>query len=153
MTNLDMSRGPALREVVDLLKERADDFVVSLRGGSMLPSLGEGDRLVVRPGLAVRPGDLVAFVGPDGVPWVHRAILPGHPVAGERSWRTRGDGGGPLDPPVALSSILGRVVARRSEAEDHPFSRVDSLYRLIRFHAIPLLLDRIRPRRQEAPIA
>ncbi|WP_436773589.1 nickel-type superoxide dismutase maturation protease [Yinghuangia sp. YIM S09857] len=38
---------------------------VNVSGGSMLPNLADGDRVLVRHGARVRPGDVVLAVRPD----------------------------------------------------------------------------------------
>jgi signal peptidase I len=80
---------------------------VPLSGESMYPALREGDCLLVSPlgARAPRPGEIVV---------VHRAgRLVAHRLVSLCGGRavTRGDASAAEDVPVALSEILGRVVA------------------------------------------
>ncbi|OIV35502.1 nickel-type superoxide dismutase maturation protease [Mangrovactinospora gilvigrisea] len=83
-------------------------------GPSMLPTLRQGDRLVVRYGARVRPGDLVAALHPlqQDLPIVKRAVerrgtgwwlLSDNPYS-ETDSRVWG--------PVPDELILGRIVGR-----------------------------------------
>lgn len=62
-----------------------------VRGRSMLPTLREGDRLLVRYGARVRPGALVVARFPDGTVAVKRAqerrpVRSGATAAGAVGW-------------------------------------------------------------------
>jgi len=72
----------------------------------MFPALRPGDWLVVRRCdiAALEPGDLVAFLGPDGRICTHR-------VTGIEDGKilTRGDAAPAADPPLSPHEILGVV--------------------------------------------
>jgi phage repressor protein C with HTH and peptisase S24 domain len=83
----------------------------------MLPTLREGDLLLVRHGARVRPGDLVVARFPDGTLTVKRAVEERRTRTGEDAWwllsdnpdegvdsRHRG--------PVAAGQIVGVVRLR-----------------------------------------
>ncbi|WP_367650764.1 S24/S26 family peptidase [Nocardioides sp. zg-1308] len=57
-----------------------------VRGRSMLPTLREGDLLLVRHGARVRPGDLVVARFPDGTLTVKRALERRRTRAGADAW-------------------------------------------------------------------
>src|SRR3989475_3669499 len=74
-------------------------------GFSMLPSIWPGDIACVSRVAAYRPGDVVLF-SRKGRLFVHRVVeMSGGAVV------TRGDSMLDVDPPVALSDVLGRVEA------------------------------------------
>jgi hypothetical protein len=101
-----------LDAALELLGERAGRAVFEVRGRSMRPTLRDGDAvLVVLADRRIRSGDLAVFrLGSDTV--VHRCV-----GGNGGSLNFRGDGREDLDPPVAPSEVLGRVVAiRRSGA-------------------------------------
>ena len=52
----------------------------------MLPTLREGDRLLVRYGARVRPGSLVVATFPDGTLTVKRAVDERRTASGGRGW-------------------------------------------------------------------
>jgi nickel-type superoxide dismutase maturation protease len=84
-----------------------------VQGPSMLPNLYDGDRVLVRYGARVRPGDVVLAVRPDrpGVTMVKRA----NRRAGEGWWLLGDNPSRSTDSrefgPVADPLVLGRVVA------------------------------------------
>ncbi|WP_307807924.1 S24/S26 family peptidase [Nocardioides xinjiangensis] len=57
-----------------------------VRGRSMLPTLSEGDLLLVRHGARVRPGDLVVARFADGTLTVKRAVEPRRTASGAPGW-------------------------------------------------------------------
>ncbi len=88
-----------------------------VRGRSMLPTLRDGDRLLVRFGARVRPGDLVIARFPDAIVAVKRAEGQRRTASGALGWwlvsdnpdegvdsRHRG--------PVAADEVLGVVRLR-----------------------------------------
>jgi signal peptidase I len=86
---------------------------VALRGGSMGPTLREGDWLRVEPlgaGRAPRPGEVV--VTRLGSRLVTHRLLE---IRGELAV-TRGDACRANDPPVPIESLLGRVAEVRRES-------------------------------------
>jgi nickel-type superoxide dismutase maturation protease len=54
-----------MADVGDAARRRLPWGLVEVRGGSMLPNLTDGDRVLVRYGARVRPGDVVVVVRPD----------------------------------------------------------------------------------------
>ena len=88
--------------------------LVRVRGRSMLPVLGEGDRLLVHYGARVRPGALVVARFPDGTLAVKRAVEPRPTRSGAAGWWLLSDNPGEgVDSrhrgPVAASEVLGVV--------------------------------------------
>ena len=57
-----------------------------VRGRSMLPTLAEGDRLLVRYGARPVPGDLVVARFVDGTVAVKRAVEPRPTRSGAEGW-------------------------------------------------------------------
>ena len=92
----------------DLARERPVE--VTVRGGSMAPLLADGERVAVAPARRYWPGDVVVFQAADGRMLVHR-LLGFRRSGGAIACITRGDAVSGQDPPVPLSSLLGRVVA------------------------------------------
>ena len=103
-----MTSGFGSPAATQVCREEAAEFRVT--GGSMFPALRPGDCLVVRRSdvQALRPGDLVAFLGPDGRICTHRVrgFENGCPV-------TWGDAAPAADPPLEPHEILGVVVEVR----------------------------------------
>jgi phage repressor protein C with HTH and peptisase S24 domain len=82
--------------------------IVPLSGLSMSPELGDGDRLEVVPLAGTpRPGEVVLTTR-GGRLVTHRLVA----IDGAQAI-TRGDACGKDDPPVPLSSVIGRVVRVR----------------------------------------
>lgn len=86
--------------------------LASVRGRSMLPTLREGDRLLLVHGGAVRPGRVVVVRLPDGVLAVKRAthrdgsgwwVERDNPDEGVDSWRVGA---------IPDADVLGVAVAR-----------------------------------------
>jgi phage repressor protein C with HTH and peptisase S24 domain len=86
--------------------------LVRVAGESMLPTLRDGDLLLVRKGAPVRVGRLVIVRLPDGTTAVKRVVhsVPegwwverDNPAAGVDSWRVGA---------IAPGEVLGVVVAR-----------------------------------------
>lgn len=82
-----------------------------VRGGSMAPGLGDGERVAVSAARRLLPGDRVAYADPAGRLVVHRLL-------GYRLWRgraalvTRGDAGSQVDLPVPRERVIGRLAGR-----------------------------------------
>lgn len=86
-----------------------------LRGGSMTPFIRDGDEVEIAacPPDPPRPGQVLLYRSGDGTgaPVVHRLVR----VLARRSGGRlvfKGDANPWLDPPVMLSQVQGRVVAR-----------------------------------------
>jgi len=85
-----------------------DELKIPIRGASMLPTLREGDVVLVRPARIYLPGQILVFVD------LHRQILCHRVMAvvrGPEGWnyRMKGDNAPSLDAPVAANRILGKV--------------------------------------------
>lgn len=87
--------------------------VAVVRGRSMLPTLREGDRLLVLHGAAARPGRLAVIRLPDGVVAVKRAtrrdadgwwVERDNPAEGVDSWSV-----GAVPDVDVLALVLGRL--------------------------------------------
>ena len=81
----------------------------------MEPTLAEGDRLLVRYGGDVRPGDAVVALFPDGVLAVKRVLHEDTHHSGEDAWLLGSDNAaapGARRAPVRKSAVLGVVRAR-----------------------------------------
>lgn len=95
-----------------VLRELAASEPVSLtvNGSCMHPTLADGDRIRVRRGRCYLPGDLLAFRRSDGRLLVHRLL--GYTI-GRHGLRVlaRGDRLSREDEPVALTQVVGRVIA------------------------------------------
>ena len=91
-----------------------ESLLFQARGSSMLPFLRGGDRLLVRPGLEIRRGDVVLCRTGGGRMLAHRAVR----VCRE-SERTlvsvQGDAWRYPDGLVLLDDVMGRVVALERE--------------------------------------
>ena len=102
------------RETAEALRQAPGArFTVHVSGTSMAPSLREGDELRVErtsgpDGCSL--GDLVAIVRPDVGLVVHRLLW-----TGSTHVRTRGDGSGLMDVPIAREDVLGRVTSARRD--------------------------------------
>lgn len=95
-----------------VLRELAASEPVSLtvNGSCMRPTLADGDRIRVRSTRCYLPGDLLAFRRSDGRLLVHRLL--GYTI-GRRGLRilASGDRLSREDEPVALTQVVGRVIA------------------------------------------
>jgi signal peptidase I len=62
--------------------------VVNVRGSSMWPAYGDGDRVLVRRGTTARPGQVVVLERPDGHGWVLPPVPPdaGPDAVAGREW-------------------------------------------------------------------
>jgi len=78
-------------------------------GRSMLPTIHDGDTLVVEPVKAVSIvcGDVIVVEGPNGVR-AHRVV--GEDKGSDRTLLLRGDAQRLMDAPVCPDRVLGRVV-------------------------------------------
>ena len=91
--------------------------IAVVTGDSMRPALRPGDRLLVRYGVDVRPGDLVLARFPDRTVVVKRAVDRRRTATGEPAWWLLSDNpAAGVDSrhrgPIAESAILGVVRGR-----------------------------------------
>lgn len=95
--------------------EREGALWVEIDGSSMNPFLRTGDRVLVRscPADALACGDLVLLAEGDGF-CLHR-VMVAQEKNGQPWLRTKGDGCGRWDPPVAAGSVVGKGVVRDRE--------------------------------------
>lgn len=106
---------PLLDAAVGMLGEAGIGGVISVQGGSMLPTLTPGSEVEVEFGpRETRFGDLLVFRQGDYLV-VHRCLGRGRSSGGIRTLRCRGDGVAGLDPPVAPASVIGRVLSARRD--------------------------------------
>ena len=105
---------PVLRTLLE------DGLTVQFRAGgrSMLPTIQDGDTLVVEPVNPdlIRRGDVVVADGPAGVR-AHRVVGNGQPNGG--AIVLRGDALRVCDHPVLPSQILGRVAEVKRNGRRH----------------------------------
>ena len=89
--------------------------LATVTGRSMLPTLREGDRLLVRYGARVRPGAVVVARFPDGVLAVKRVERADRHFSGADAWLLVSDNGtepGARRAPVRTDAVLGVVRLR-----------------------------------------
>lgn len=112
MTDATGSRVDLLAVLLRELSCRGVEGELPVRGGSMRPTLREGDRVRLVPATAsdVRVGDVVVRAGTSG-PVIHR-LVGWWPSEGGSRILTKGDGAARLDPPGWRAEVVGRVVAR-----------------------------------------
>ncbi len=85
-----------------------DELKIPIRGTSMLPTLQEGDQVLVRMARLYLPGQILVFVDRHGQIRCHRLMAV---TRGTEGWmfRMKGDNAPDLDAPVTVNRILGRV--------------------------------------------
>lgn len=85
--------------------------LVRVAGPSMVPTLRDGDRLIVRYGAPVRPGDVVVAYRPDlpGLVIVKRAVR-----CVDDGWWLRGDNPYGSDDSAAFGAVPARLVLARA---------------------------------------
>ena len=87
-----------------------------VRGDSMLPTLREGDRLLVRYGGPVRPGRVVVARFADGTLTVKRAVEEREGRDGRLAWWLLGDNPAGVDSrhrgPVSANDVMAVALAR-----------------------------------------
>jgi hypothetical protein len=98
-------------EALDLMGLSGGSHVWPMQGGSMLPTLKDGQRVAIRlSAKELARGDLLLFRQEDYLV-VHRLLGNTTGQGGEPRLRTRGDGRIALDPPLDPSLVRGVVVA------------------------------------------
>ena len=107
-----------LDEAVELMAESGRDGVVAVVGGSMAPTLIEGQRIAIEFGPpALRSGDIILYrrrIGTGTRREVHRLLSRARGSDGPPTLRTRGDGNPYLDPALTSATIRQRQESVRS---------------------------------------
>ncbi len=98
---------PGLAELARAILKSGRPVRFRVSGSSMLPSLRDGDVILVgSPGRPYQRGDVAAFVtGPGGPLLVHRLHAADGGV-----YRFKGDNASRFDPPVAGEGVIGLVL-------------------------------------------
>lgn len=99
------------RSVIEDLLRRGQAVRFVAAGGSMAPTIRDGDEVVVAPTApeALGRGDIALYaVGPRLL--AHRIVGDWTDARGVRWFCLRGDNLERCDPPVPASAVLGRVV-------------------------------------------
>ena len=89
--------------------------LAKVRGASMTPTLAPGDRLLVRYGATVLPGDVVVARFPDGVLAVKRVEQADRHFSGAAAWLLASDNAhapGARRAPVRKEAVLAVVRLR-----------------------------------------
>src|SRR5262245_26025652 len=99
-----------LQATLDIWRQVGGQHVISLKGGSMLPLIRDGDRVVVAHNWTrVRRGDVVVFRRGEAL-IIHRVLRirrgPFGPIV-----VTKGDNRASCDPPLSAQQLVGRVGA------------------------------------------
>ena len=107
-----------LLSLASLLGRGEHDLEVEVRCDSMSPTFLPGDRARLRTGRngPRSKGTVIAYVDGAGVV-PHRIVRCGVGPFARRYVVTRGDGCLLCDPPLALESVVGTVVAREDEGD------------------------------------
>ncbi|RTZ99970.1 MAG: hypothetical protein DSY89_07555 [Deltaproteobacteria bacterium] len=140
-----------VKAVIDsLLREAAEDgLVFHVRGTCMAGYIPDNSRITVRPIRLPFPGDVVV-VRSAGRRVVHR-VIGLYRRGGIGKVLTQADHGHRPDAAVALSSVLGKVIALNGERITVSFkTRVGSAIRFVRFvFGAGFLLKRMRENNPE----
>lgn len=121
--------------VLQALLDGGLDVALPVRGRSMLPTLREGDRIVVAPCLGLpRPGEILVRRDARAGFVAHRLVVV-EMEDGRRLYRTQGDNEAALDAGCRREDLLGRVTAVVRDGivqaiDDSPFARRRALFRL-----------------------
>jgi hypothetical protein len=96
-------------------------FWQPVRGGSMRPTLREGDEVLLAPAVELSPGDVVVVRLPGRSGTVlHRVVS-----LADAGVVTRGDACAHLDPPAPRTAVLFRALARRRDGGEAPIPALD----------------------------
>ena len=115
--------------------------LVVVTGGSMIPTYGLGEGLVVRPLRAdePRPGSIITFRSPRGPLTTHRVVSLRH-VDGRPFVQTKGDANAHPDPDFTpVAAIVGHPVAHLARGDTIAWLVLSPRGRLLLF-ALPLFL-------------
>ncbi|TCB96820.1 S26 family signal peptidase [Micromonospora zingiberis] len=139
--------------VAGIVAVRRGLAVVTVRGQSMWPTYGDGDRVLVRRGRAPRPGQVVVLERPDVHGWLRPPMPPtaGPSAVADRQWMIKRVVAVPGDPvpwdllPALSGNPSGRVPAGQFVVVGDNLARSwDS--RLIGYVPAHRLLGRVRCR-------
>ena len=132
--------GGEMAALLETVQDHGADFRFTARGGSMRPTIRDGDTVTVSPLAGIPPmvGEVAAFKHPhSGRLFVHRVI-----ERTEDGVETRGDNLNIPDPPVPSRSVLGVVsgVERNGRSRSWPKRGSDRWSRL-RLHQILIRIN------------
>jgi signal peptidase I len=100
-----------LKTALDILAATGEQAWLPVRGGSMLPTLREGDQVLLAPGVInLEPGDILVYRRQDEL--VTHRLLVGH-LPGEPNFLLKGDNRLVPDPPVLSQDLLGQAIRLR----------------------------------------
>jgi hypothetical protein len=101
---------PILETALELLESQNGDFWLQVKGGSMLPIIREGDRILVQR-LKSPPvrGDILALRRDNGLV-AHRLLRLSQDSQGVKTCLTQGDHTLSPDPPISIDQVAGRAV-------------------------------------------
>lgn len=146
---LDPTDAAFIDVMTDLLR-RGHSVRFRARGGSMHPTIREGEAITVAPArpVGIRRGDVILYRVGRGV-IAHRVARVAHRPDGGLVFIPRGDASQGRDDPVEETAILGRVVAveRGGRAVDPATGRARAL--AVTWAAAARLLRWLRPRGPE----
>ncbi|MFQ5610872.1 MAG: S24/S26 family peptidase [Anaerolineae bacterium] len=101
---------PLLEATLEVWLRSGERHLIPVSGGSMLPLIQEGDKVLVAHGRAgARRGDVVVFRR-QGKLIAHRLLRIVDSASGP-IFITKGDNAPGLDPPAGAGQVLGRVLA------------------------------------------
>lgn len=129
LNTVDRDATPVLEALLDF----GGAALVPVRGGSMHPTLRDGDRVVVAPFLGLpEPGQIVLARVADNL--IAHRLVSIEMQTGRRLYRLQGEHEPGYDAGALREDILGRVVAvlrqnRRIEIDDSPAARRRALQR------------------------
>jgi signal peptidase I len=108
--SLDPTDAAFIEVVTDLLR-RGHSVRFRARGGSMRPTIREGEAITVAPAPShgIRRGDVILYRSARGV-IAHRVVRVARRPNGTRAFVPRGDASQSRDEAVEETAILGRVV-------------------------------------------
>lgn len=111
--------GGEMAALLEAVRDRGADFRFTARGGSMRPSIRDGDAVTVSPLAGIPPveGEVAAFKHPhSGRLFIHRVIK-----RTEDGVRTRGDNLNIPDPVIPHPLVLGVVSAVERNGRSRPW--------------------------------
>jgi signal peptidase I len=125
-----------LAAIIEALAGRGAAARMRVAGGSMHPTLRDGDVVLIEPIERCHRGDVVV-AKLDGRIVMHRVVS----VDGDHV-RLRGDNRVECDPPIALADVIGRVARVEREGREASVPRAGALVTLNRWARILTALAR-----------